>query len=149
MIRITKESDYAIMILALMAERDAGMIHSAREVSEWCGLTVPMASKILRCLAREKVLTSHRGANGGYSFERSAEQTSVAEIIRAIEGPISMVQCGADPGVCEQEQVCPTRVNWARINREIEHALERVPISEMYSRPAGPDLLAMHDGCSS
>lgn len=136
MLRITKETDYSIMLMAQFAERPLGTIYNAREVAERVGVPLPMVSKILRSLAREDILTSHRGASGGYSLTRPASETSVARIIRAIEGPISLVQCGSEPGVCGQESSCPTRVTWFRINQEIEQALERVPVSEM---------LATHD----
>lgn len=131
MLRITKEADYGIMMLAHISAQPAGAVHTAKQVARDCDLPLPMVSKILRSLAREEILTSHRGASGGYSFERTAEATTVAEVIRAIEGPISLVQCGSHPGACEQETNCPTRVSWVRINEEIERALERVAISEM------------------
>ena len=143
MLRITKESDYAIMLLASMADRPRGAIHTAREAAAQTGLPLPMVSKILRGLAREKVLVSHRGVSGGYSLERPAEETSVAAVIRAVEGPISIVQCGAEPGACDQEPVCPTRLNWVRISREVERTLERIPISAM--APSG-DRLGLSDG---
>jgi FeS assembly SUF system regulator len=145
MLRITKEADYGIMLLAVMAEHPPGEIHAAREVAERSGLPLPMVSKIMRALARGGVLTSHRGVSGGYSLDRPAASTSVAEVIRAIEGPISMVQCGAEPGACDQEPDCPTRVNWARISREVEHALERMPISEMLAAPHAEQLLKVVD----
>jgi FeS assembly SUF system regulator len=131
MLRITKEADYGIVLLAVMAEHAPGEIHTAREVAERSGLPMPMVSKIMRSLARGAVLTSHRGVTGGYSLDRSADGMTVAEVIRAIDGPISMVQCGVETGACEQEPVCPTRINWARISREVELALESIPVSEM------------------
>jgi FeS assembly SUF system regulator len=134
MIRITKEADYGIMLLAYLAERPLGQVHAAREIARWSGLSVPMVSKILRALAQGRIVTSHRGVSGGYSLDRPAEETSVAQVIRALDGPISIVQCGAEPGACDQESGCPTRTNWARISREVERALERVPISEMVGR---------------
>ena len=143
MLRITKEADYGIMLLVCIAERPSGEIHTARQAAEWTGLPLPMVSKILRSLAREQILTSHRGVSGGYSLNRSPASTSVAEVIRALEGPISMVQCGSDPGACDQEAVCPTRVNWTRISQEVEQALERVPISEMLPAQASGDLLTI------
>jgi len=141
MLRITKEADYGIVLLAVMAEHERGRIHTAREVSVRSGLPLPMVSKIMRSLARGDVLTSHRGVTGGYSLDRSARETTVAEVIRAIDGPISMVQCGVEPGACEQEPVCPTRINWARISREVERALERIPISEMLTAEDRRELL--------
>jgi len=131
MLRITKEADYGIVLLAHFAAHPRGMIHTARETAEKVGLPLPMVSKILRSLAREKVLESHRGAAGGYSLVRAPSELSVAEVIRAIEGPISLVQCGSEPGLCEQEHDCPTRVSWNRISLAVERALERVPIAEL------------------
>lgn len=143
MLRITKEADYAIMLLAYIAEHPRGEIHTARKAAEWSGLPLPMVSKILRSLARQGILDSHRGVSGGYSLDREPHETSVAEVIRALEGPISMVQCGSEPGACDQESVCPTRVNWARISQEVERALERVPITEMVVRRASTPVLSI------
>jgi DNA-binding IscR family transcriptional regulator len=52
-----------------------------------------------------------------------------------------MVQCGVEPGACEHESICPTRINWSRINEQIETALDQVPISEMLVGGAGTELL--------
>ena len=116
MLRITKEADYGIMVLADFADQPFDALHTARESAARVGLPLPMVSKILRSLAREGILISHRGASGGYSLARPAAETSVAHVIRALEGPISLVQCGSEPGVCEQEHCCPTRVRrtWHR-----------------------------------
>ena len=135
MLRITKQTDYGIMLLAHMAELPAGQVVSARDAADWSGLSLPMVSKILKRLARQSIVASQRGAGGGYTLVQSPDETSVASVIRALEGPISMVECGAQPGQCEQESSCPVRVNWARINDEVARALERVQISEML----GPD----------
>jgi len=145
LLRITKEADYGIVLLAIMAEQEPGEIHTAREAAERSGLPLPMVSKIMRSLARGDVLTSHRGVTGGYSLDRSPADTTVAEVIRAIDGPISMVQCGVEPGACEQEPSCPTRVNWARISREVERALESIPISEMLTAEDRRELLRIGD----
>lgn len=145
MLRITKEADYGIVLLAVLADNEPGEILTAREVAERSGLPLPMVSKIMRSLARGSVLTSHRGVTGGYSLDRSADDMTVAEVIRAIDGPISMVQCGVEPGACEQEPFCPTRINWARISREVERALESIPVSEMLTAKDRGELLRIGD----
>jgi FeS assembly SUF system regulator len=131
MLRITKETDYGILLMAYIAAGPGGEIHTARQVAKRSGLPFPTVSKILRSLASKRILVSHRGAAGGYSLEKPAAETSIAEIIRALQGPISMVQCGAEPGVCEKEGGCPTRASWNRVSKEVERALESVPITEM------------------
>jgi FeS assembly SUF system regulator len=145
MIRLTKEADYGIMLLGHIAAQPVGQLHTAREVAALSGLPLPMVSKILGSLARGEILTGHRGVGGGYSLDVEPDTITVAQAIRAIEGPISMVQCGAEPGVCEHESGCPTRINWSRINQQIERALEQVPISEMLVHAGDAELLEVRD----
>jgi FeS assembly SUF system regulator len=136
MLRITKQTDYGVLVLAHLASLPAGQIVCAREAARATALPVPTVSKIFKSLARGHLVESHRGVGGGYSLARPLDQTSLAALIRALEGPISMVECGARPGLCSQEPTCPVRVTWARVNREIERALERVPLSAMLGGPA-------------
>lgn len=135
MLRITKQTDYGIMLLAYLAALPRGRIVSARDAADATGLPLPMVSKILKLLARGEIVDSHRGVDGGYALAAAPEHTTLARVIRALEGPISMVECGAHPGACDQESTCLSRVNWARVNREVERALERVPITEMLTPP--------------
>ena len=66
MLRITKQTDYAIMLTAHLAELPSGEVLSARQAADWSGLPLPMVSKILKALAKEQIVESHRGAGGGY-----------------------------------------------------------------------------------
>ncbi len=145
MIRLTKEADYGIMLLGHIAAQPVGKVHTAREVAALSGLPLPMVSKILGSLARGEILTGHRGVGGGYSLDTDPREITVAQAIRAIEGPISMVQCGAEPGACEHESGCPTRINWSRINQQIEKALDKVPISDMLVLETDSGLLEVRD----
>jgi len=149
MIRLTKEADYGIMLLGHIASQPVGQLHTAREVAELSGLPLPMVSKILGSLTRGAILTGHRGVGGGYSLDTDPGTITVAQVIRAIEGPISMVQCGVEPGACEHESICPTRINWSRINEQIEMALDQVPISEMLVSETGTGLLEVQEASHS
>jgi FeS assembly SUF system regulator len=131
MIRITKQTDYGILILSGIADRPPHSVHTVRDLSEGSGVSMPMASKILKILTREGILDSHRGVKGGYSLARPASEISVREIIEALEGPVGITTCVIEPGSCDRESVCPAKANWERINRTVFDALERVPLSEM------------------
>jgi FeS assembly SUF system regulator len=135
MIRITRQTDYGIILLAYLASGPRDQILAARDVARECHLPVPMVSKILKTLSREGILRSHRGVKGGYSFDRLPETISVGDIIGALEGPIGITECSSSPGTCEQEPLCPVRINWQRISVAVRDALERVPLSEMLGAP--------------
>ncbi len=145
MIRITKQTDYAILLLTYMAAQDLHQVHTSRSLAEWSHLSLPMVSKILKPLARERIIVSTRGVNGGYTLARPAEEITVGEIIQASEGPIGMTSCISEPGSCEQETFCPVKVNWERISRAVRDAMEDVPLSEMIGPAEGSeqDLLAI------
>jgi FeS assembly SUF system regulator len=136
MIRLTKFTDYGILMLAHISGRQNGDIITARELTEQTGLPGPMVSKILKQLARSGIIRSHRGAKGGYSLAKPAEKISVAAVIEALEGPIGMTACAAGAGACKHEPACVVRGNWDRINRAITEALENVSLPEMLAPPA-------------
>jgi FeS assembly SUF system regulator len=138
MIRLTKQTDYGIVLMTHLAGAP-GQQFSAPELAAELQVPLPMASKILKLLARDGLLHSHRGVKGGYSLQRPPEEISMAGIIAALEGPIAMTECieeaRADThaflGDCSREPFCAVRGNWQVINRAVERALQGIKLSEM------------------
>jgi FeS assembly SUF system regulator len=133
MIRISRLTDYGIVLMSHMAAHP-DETHNAAEIALAARLPVPTVSKLLRQLAHEGLLTSHRGVKGGYSLARRPEEISVASIIRVLEGPIALTACVTDlPGECEHESQCPVRGHWSRINHAVREALDGISLSDMAS----------------
>jgi FeS assembly SUF system regulator len=130
MIRITKQTDYGIVLLTHMAVH-ADRQYNAPELAAEAHLPLPTVSKILKLLAREGVLVSHRGVKGGYGLARHPHEVSMAEIIAALEGPIAITECIDDVGDCAYERLCPVRSNWHRINEALLVALQGITLAEM------------------
>jgi len=142
MIRITKLTDYGIVLMSTLAAQPDELFN-APDLARETQLPLPMVSKILKQLAKAELLESHRGAHGGYSLGRAAQEISVVEIITALEGPIAMTECIEDaPGVCTQEPFCPVASNWNRINHAVREALEGITLAEM-SHPAPAKLVTL------
>jgi FeS assembly SUF system regulator len=134
MIRLTKQTDYGIVLLTHMAKQP-GRVFNAPELAVENHLPAPMASKILKILARDGLLTSHRGVKGGYTLGRAAKEISLAAIVAALEGPIGLTECIDEvSGSCTCEPVCGVRDNWRRINLAVRRALESIDLEEM-TRP--------------
>ena len=145
MLRMTKQADYAIVLLTRMAGEPESQFN-ASEAAEQTGLPQPIVSKILKLLAHRKLLTSHRGAKGGYRLARTADDITVAQIIEAVEGPIAITECVDEtPGECSQEPVCPVRSNWQQINHAVRSALEQITLQEM-THPVAPMLVTLGSG---
>ena len=134
MIRLTKVSDYGIVLLAYIASELPGERFNARSLAEETQIPAPMVSKILKALGRENLLRSHRGVKGGYSLARPGEEITVADVVRALEGPIAITECvEGDSSGCSIETVCPVKTNWERINNAVIDSLENIKITEMAS----------------
>jgi FeS assembly SUF system regulator len=139
MLRIGKLTDYAIIVLGHMAKQPE-RTYTAGDLSTTAGVAAPTVSKILKALTRTRVLTSTRGAKGGYQLALPPEHTSVASIIYAMEGPIALTECGLDHDACEQSASCHIRGNWAVINRAIRASLESVTLADMAApAPKAPE----------
>ena len=134
MLRISKLTDYGIVLLARFAREAPGTTLTAREMSESTALPHPVVSKMLKTLAGTSLLQSHRGAKGGYSLAREPERVTVADILQALEGPLALMECSAGPGHCEQESSCGVREPWQRINQTVHTALQGMTLAEL----AGP-----------
>jgi FeS assembly SUF system regulator len=131
MIRLSRLADYGVVLTSFLARQPGGWL-TAGELSAATGLPAPTVSKVLKLLAQEGVLESHRGTKGGYALSRPAGDISVADIVKALDGPIALTECmGAQTGSCEIESLCPTRVNWRTINDAITVALKSVTIADM------------------
>lgn len=133
MLRISKLTDYAIIVLGHMA-RSEGQTHTAAGLAEATGVAAPTVSKILKMLGKSGILKSTRGAHGGYLLAQPPEQTSVAAVIFALEGPIALTECEGERGGCEQSSSCYARGSWDVINRAVRAALDSVSLADM-ARP--------------
>ena len=131
MIRLNALTDYAVVILAQMT-RDPAKLVTATQLAEETAVPAPTVSKVLKELAREGVLTSHRGVNGGYVLAGSPEDITVLQIVRALEGPVALTSC-VDGSVndCDVESLCPMRGNWEKVNMAVRSALGSVTLADM------------------
>ena len=132
MIRITRQTDYGIALMARMASCPQFETHNARDLAKEFRLPLPMVSKTLKLLSKNGLLTSQRGSKGGYFLAKNPEEITVLEIISALDGPIALTDCSfEDFGNCKQEPVCPVSRPWQKINQVLREALGKMNLAEM------------------
>ncbi|MGD1954389.1 MAG: SUF system Fe-S cluster assembly regulator [Sphingomonadales bacterium] len=135
MIRLSKLSDYAVVIMtALSGARPTKL--NATDVSAATGIPQTTVAKLLGHLARADLLESHRGHNGGFALSRDPEAISIADIIEAVDGPISLTNCIDDGNSsCSITSLCGMRPRWQIMNQAVRQAFEGVSLAEM-AQPA-------------
>jgi FeS assembly SUF system regulator len=137
MLRISRLTDYATVILSVLAAQPERM-HTAAAVAAQTRIRAPTASKLLKQLHRAHLVTSSRGLRGGYQLARPANQISAAAILDALEGPLTLTDCAAGHGHCGIEETCRVGRGWQRLNLAIRRSLADVSLAELAGLDAAP-----------
>jgi len=136
MLRISKITDYGIVLLTELARAGPDETQAARELACEAQLPLPVVSKTLKALARHGLLLSHRGAKGGFSLALPPERIAVADVIDALEGPLALTECSVAAGECSRETICGVREPWQYINGVIVQALRHVTLADLIAGPS-------------
>jgi len=108
---------------------------SAKRIAEEFHIPPERLAKILQRLAKRKLITSHNGPKGGYVLTRPAEQITVGQVVRALEGPLSVVSCMTEHDDCPQFARCNLRGPVQKIQAGITRVLDSMTLAELASEP--------------
>lgn len=137
MLRISRLTDYATVILAALAG-EPGRVQTAAALAESTHVAAPTVCKLLKQLQRAGLVLSTRGLHGGYQLARPAAQISAAAILDALEGPVALTDCSAGHGNCEIEDSCRVGRVWQRLNLAIRRSLYDVSLAQLAGLEAAP-----------
>lgn len=138
MIRLTKLADYAVVLMTCFPS-DLSYRVNANDLAEKTQLPVPSVAKILNCLSKAGVLISHRGLNGGFSLARKPEDITIADIIEAVDGPISLTNCVDETeSDCMVLNTCGMKSHWQLINGAIRNALAGIRLNDINFEASAP-----------
>ncbi len=131
MFRLSKMTDYGVVVLGHLAGQ-RGRLLSAPDVAEATGLPSATVSQVLKTLAGAGIVTSHRGARGGYELARMPDAVTVRELVVAFEGPLAVTACvnGAEDN-CAVESLCLLAGGWEQVNTAIRAALDSVTLADV------------------
>lgn len=137
MIRLSRLTDYAIVIVAELS-RQPGQLLAAAALAQRTGIPEPTVAKVLKILARSGVVDSSRGVNGGYLVMRGPAQICLIELVEAMNGPITLTDCteGSDED-CGILETCLLRGRWQPVNTAIRAAFSAIHLSDMIADPEG------------
>lgn len=130
MLRLSKLTDYAVVVLVRLA--GAPGVQTSPGIAASTGIPEPTVAKVLKSLTSGGLVSSQRGARGGYRLQRGLEEIPVADVIAAIDGPIALTACvDGSTNECEAQGLCPMRGRWDPVNDAIRHALHRITLADM------------------
>ena len=149
MLRLSKKADYGLLAMRHLAARVDRETTSARELAETYDIPAELLAKVLQKLVRSRLLESHQGIRGGYGLARPAGAISVADVIQAIDGPLTVTACSELDHSCDQFAKCNVRDPLWRVRERILSALGECTIAELAADvppvpPATPRAAVLH-----
>ncbi len=130
MLRLSKLTDYAVVVLVRLASTPN--VQTSPGIAAATGIPEPTVAKVLKILAASGLVTSQRGARGGYRPVKALSDIPVSAVIAAIDGPIALTAC-VDGSVteCESQALCPMKGRWDPVNDAIQQAMNAISLADM------------------
>jgi Rrf2 family protein len=138
MLRLSKKADYALIAMKHLALRPDSGSASAREIAEAYAIPLELLAKVLQRLVRARLLASVQGTRGGYRLARPGSAITVADVIQAVVGPVTVTACSPDDHQCDQFVRCSIRDPLWKIKTRILDALTTVTVAELAADPDVP-----------
>jgi Rrf2 family protein len=131
-LRFSKKADYGLMAIHYIAFHQHEGVANTKRIAEDLGIPAELLAKILQRLAKQKLIASLNGPKGGYVLVREPAQIRISEVLRAIEGPLGLVNCYRTLQ-CPQLERCNIRRPVLAIQNSIERFLDTMTLEQMNS----------------
>ena len=133
MLRISKLADYAIIVMSYMGAQTLTSF-SALQLATANHIALPTVRKLLKLLLKAELLSSNRGASGGYCLTRAAVMITLMDVIEAVDGNFALTECNDPIKQCAKGKCCHVKTNWQVINGAIKKILASINIAQMQSK---------------
>ena len=136
--QLSTKGRYAVMAMADLAAHDADHAVSLAEIAERQQLSLAYLEQLFARLRRQGLVRSTRGPGGGYRLARPADQTSVADVVIAVDEPLRATRCAGHPadggeggGCMKAGARCLTHDLWEETGRQIQGYLASVSLADV------------------
>lgn len=133
--KLSARSRYATRLLLDLAIRNTDSPQRTTVLSESTGITVQFIEQILRPLKKAGLIVSVRGAAGGHILDRDPASITVGDVVRIMEGGISLTDCVTDCGICNRSGTCTTRKVWQHASKVLEDTLDSITLADLVENP--------------
>ncbi|MCH9028319.1 MAG: Rrf2 family transcriptional regulator [Bacteroidetes bacterium] len=134
MLKLSKKTEYAFMAARHLAMNNSGHYSTAKEIADNCQIPYQLVAKVLQNFARNKIATSFQGAKGGYKLNKSPDNISLIDIIKAVEHNYQVTECMQQDNsrsTCSHLDCCKIRDPLIEIQRKIENVFEQTSLKQI------------------
>jgi len=133
MIRISTRGRYALRAMVDLALHDGKDPVQRQSIAERQDISANYVAQLFRQLRAAGLVRAVKGPGGGYRLDRDAEQITVGDVVRAVEGPVALVHCAEanDENPCSRVDRCVTHRLWVRLSNVISESLDSVTLQDL------------------
>ena len=138
MFKVSSRGHYGLRLMTELARAHGQGPLSLTEVARVEGLPLPYLEQLVGPLRRAGLVSGTRGLHGGYHLAREAREITVGQVLRVLEGPVSLVDCTADDyahGACSRETACFSSALWQRIKVSVDAILDGTTLYDLMFDP--------------
>jgi len=131
MLRINRQTDYALRVILYLAKHPVGTRIPSNQVKEKMLIPPALSLRIVAKLARAEYIVTYPGRDGGIELARNPEDISMWDIVNLFEGPIYLSECLIKGQECPFEEACPVHLHWNPLFKVIRRELEKVTFKDL------------------
>lgn len=131
MLRLNRETDYAIRVILALAKRPPGVIIPSAVIRQEMFLPESLSLQIISHLAHLNLINSYPGRNGGIQLAHPASEITLYDVIRGLEGPLYLSECLEEDHQCQLEPGCPVQEYWIGLQTKIEQELKETDFEKL------------------
>jgi len=105
-----------------------------KDIAERQAISAKYLWQLINPLKTTRLITSTRGAHGGYILGRTPESISLKEILDVLEGSLCLVDCVDNPSICDRAPSCVSKDIWEEVSKGMRQTLENITLAEMVKR---------------
>ena len=135
--KLTTRSRYGTRMILDMALHGQNGPVRIKDIAARQGVSVKYLEKLVRDLKEAGFVRSRRGPRGGHELDKPLADISVGDIVRALEGDLSLVECGDEAGPCPRQADCLTRGVWMEAARAMHEKLDSITLADLVAGATG------------
>jgi Rrf2 family protein len=132
--KISTRARYGLRLMVDLAVKHGKGPILLKDVSRSQEISEKYLSQIIIPLKTAGLVKSFRGAHGGYTLQRDPTKINLLQVVSALEGDLSLVECVASPAACSRTDICVTQEVWHQVSRAMIDTLERITLADLATR---------------
>ena len=143
MLKINRQTDYAVRVMLALAKRGEGVRLSSRDIQQEMLIPPALMARIVAQLARKRLVNTFPGREGGLTLPCPSSRITLKDVVEAFEGPILLSEClqVKDEDDCPFRSNCPVRSKWGRVQIAMMREMASITFEDLAQEAPGTPML--------